>query len=475
MSRSSPLRPAARWYAGAGVALAVFGVGPRQPARATAPSPAPAAVVFDAHAPRSPVRHFIYLMQGGRTFDNYFMGYPGAEGPPAGTCMPVSLHRRQGACVSPFLLNPAVRSSLGASARIVSSQLDGGRMDGFVAAYDSRGEDGSLVMGHLGEEQLSYYWNTARSYELFDRFFSSTTSGIAANRLYWLTGRLAPRGGGSLPTIFDSLERAGVSWKLYVQGYHPADGRLSRTGRANQATLAPVLDFARFTHDRALARHIVGLSSYYKDMADGHLPSVAYIVSSDSDNERSGASVVHGERLVDSLLTALMESRQWWHSAFFWSYDTSGGWFDHVRPPRLAGSQLGLRVPAILVSPYAPDGRVNHQLFDPSSALRFIEWNWWLGPLARSDATAPNLATAFDFAARPRPPVLIAGGTALRSSLPPPARLPRPDVALVYLLYLLAVGAALGLVALASVVSRSSSVATRHKRAGEPTGGGGRR
>jgi phospholipase C len=86
-----------------------------------------------------------------------------------------------------------------------------------------------------------------------------------------------------------------------------------------------------------------------------------------------------------------------------WTYDGWGGWYDHVRPPK----GYGFRVPALLMSPYAKHGQVNHMVLDYTSILRFIESNWHLRPLAIRDAHSPGLNSAFNFTARPRPARLV--------------------------------------------------------------------
>jgi phospholipase C len=121
-----------------------------------------------------------------------------------------------------------------------------------------------------------------------------------------------------------------------------------------------------------------------------------------------------------------------------WSYDGSGGWFDHVTPPRVGpGATLGFRVPALLVSAYARKGQINHTVLDYTGALKFIESNWKLAPLTSRDAHANNLASAFDFGAGPRAPILIPPGhSALPAAGVPDAYLPPPTpVVAIYWLY----------------------------------------
>jgi len=358
-------------------------------------------------SPTSPIKHFVTVTQTGHTFDNYFGTYPGADGLGAGTCQPLSVSGPAGPCVKPFLLDNSERAPLGANATIIASQWNGGKMNGFVAAYQQQGRDGAMAMGHYNAAQLPFYWEAAQNYVLFDHFFSSAQYGIRNNRSYWVsaspapggTGRIPAGGYGNLQTIFDRLQAAHVSWKFYVQGYNRAQTykSVSPDSSETQTARVPLVDFRRFTHDPSLASHIVGLDQYYRDLRAGTLPAVAYVASSSGDDERSAQSVSAGQSMVGTMTTQLMESRYWDNSAFMWSYDGSGGWYDGVRPPTVAGQPLGYRVPALLVSAYARKGLVSHTVLDYTSALRFIEQNWTLAPLTARDAHAKSLLGAFDF------------------------------------------------------------------------------
>src|SRR5581483_731734 len=124
------------------------------------------------------------------------------------------------------------------------------------------------------------------------------------------------------------------------------------------------------------------------------------------------------------MLTQLMLSPYWRSSAFLWSYDGSGGWYDHVAPP----PGLGLRVPALLVSPYARAGQVDHTPLESVAALRFIEHNWGLPPLTARDAGAGDLTGAFDFTAAPRAADII-------PVVPAPNHPPLVKVGIIYRFY----------------------------------------
>ena len=169
----------------------------------------------------------------------------------------------------------------------------------------------------------------------------------------------------------------------------------------------PLLNSARYVGDPKRFGRIVDLDEYYEDLRGGRLPEVAYIAPAGSSEHPPGR-IGAGEALVKRLITALSMSSAWDTSAFMWTYDDWGGWFDHVRPPKVAGGALGFRVPALLVSPYARRGYVDSTRLDATSILRFIEDNWKLEPLAGRDARANSLAGAFDFSEAPRAPSIVA-------------------------------------------------------------------
>ena len=379
---------------------------------------APATAAQPATA--TPIKHFVYLMQGGRTFDNYFGTYPGADGFPAGTCQPLGANTPNTACVKPFPLHGKAVPVLAAGRQLVSTQIDGGRMDAFVSAYERQSRDGTGAVGYYDRADLPTSWAAADQYVLFDHFFSDAAFGAVTNRSFWISGagaptageRIPPAGFGAQATIFDRLQAAGVSWKFYVQDYNPSHTfRTTVAGRTDdQATRVPILDYARFVDDPLLRGHIADLNEYYSDLERGTLPAVAYVATSGAD-ERSARSIPAAQRLLQTMINQLMVSRYWTSTAFLWSYEQSGGWYDHVPPPSTSTGALGLRVPALLVSAYARKGDIDHAQADPTSALRFIETNWRLAPLAARDASAGDLSAAFDFASAPRKAVLLPGAS----------------------------------------------------------------
>ena len=136
----------------------------------------------------TPIKRLVVLMQENHSFDNYFGTYPGADGLPAGTCMPWDPTRPARGCVKPTWIGGRHVVDLDHSIRTHEAQLRGGRMDGFVHAFADRGALAATAMGHYDDRDLPYYWNIADEYVLFDRFFTSAAGGSVRNHLYWVAG-----------------------------------------------------------------------------------------------------------------------------------------------------------------------------------------------------------------------------------------------------------------------------------------------
>jgi phospholipase C len=366
---------------------------------------------------KTPIKHFITLMQENHTYDNYFGTYPRGDGLQPGTCMPVDPAEARGRCVKPFHIgdNKVVVRDLDHSHQTFVRQLNRGRMNGFVNALNLRNQDGRLSMGYYDDRDLPYYWNIADEYVIYDRFFSSAAAGSFLNHLYWVAGsagggvdRIPLDGLGSdVPTIFDRLEKRGISWKFYVQNY---DARLNyRTvndypgNRASQVIWVPVLNFPRFLDRPDLFSHIVPLEHYYRDLERGTLPAVSFIAPS-GPSEHPPSSVLSGQAFVRTLINTLVRSSYWKSSAFMITYDDWGGWYDHVKPRKVDKYGYGFRVPAMLVSPFARRGHVDSTVLDYTSLLKFIEENWGVPPMGERDRKATSFASGFDFSRQPRIP-----------------------------------------------------------------------
>jgi phospholipase C len=368
--------------------------------------------------PTTPIRHLVVLMQENHSFDNYFGTYPGANGLPAGTCLPKSIEDAALGCARPAHVGGRAVLGLGSDPLLFANQFHGGKMDGFVAAYRVGRGLGGLPnpLGYYDARDLPYAWNLADEYVLFDRFFSSARGGSVWNHLFAISATPGNRSVDELPragypnttTIFDRLERAGIPWRFYVKDYDPTHtiDNPNPGSRTSQLLQVPLLAMPRFIRSPRLASRIVDMQQFYRDAQAGRLPAVSYIAPGGLSEHPPG-KLIAGQTFVRTIVNELMRGPEWSSTAFVLTYDSWGGWYDHVPPPTVDRYGYGFRVPTLLVSPYAKRGAIDHATLDFTSILRFIEDNWRLAPLAQRDASAGSIASAFDFSAPPRAPDFV--------------------------------------------------------------------
>jgi hypothetical protein len=149
---------------------------------------------------------------------------------------------------------------------------------------------------------------------------------------------------------------------------------------------------------------------------------VSWIVPSQAVSEHPPSSVARGQSYVTTLVNAIMRSPCWGSTAIFLSWDDWGGFYDHVVPPAIDSAGYGLRVPGLVISPYARTGVIDHQQLSHDAYLKFIEDDFLSGsrlnpatdgrpdarPDVREEATGlGDLVNDFNFNQSPRPPVLL--------------------------------------------------------------------
>ena len=357
-------------------------------------------------------------MQGKRSFDHYFGTYPGAEGLSNETSIPLNpFDANSTQLVYPFHFEEISSFIPKHNSKAYSLSYNNGSMNGFAYAQNVEGYDGRKVMGYYDSRDLPYYWDLASKYVLADRFFSPSMKTGLPNYLTLYAGHFAqyssnkiPEQGLEISTIFDSLEKKNIPWKVYVQSYEPSLNYTNNDARTDiRLRHNPLLAIPRFVHNETLNSNIVDLDQYFTDLkGNNSLPNVAFITAPEL-NERAPKSPAEGQELVVSLIAALMKSKYWTDSAFIITYDESGGWYDHVVPPQTEEYDFGFRVPSIIVSPYAKSGYVDSTLYDATSILRFIEYVFGLPSLTARDNSTNNMLNAFDFTKPPNPPHIPEG------------------------------------------------------------------
>jgi phospholipase C len=181
----------------------------------------------------------------------------------------------------------------------------------------------------------------------------------------------------------------------------------------------PRFDDVRTDHQLG---NIQPLGAFANAARHGTLPAVSWIAPSQAVSEHPPGLVSRGQSFVTGLINAVMRSKEWKSTAIFLAWDDWGGFYDHVRPPKVDALGYGLRVPAMVISPYAKAGHVDHQVLSFDAYLKFIEDDFLHG--ARLDPRTDgrpdsrpgvrenvrilgNLARDFNFKQKPRRPLIL--------------------------------------------------------------------
>jgi phospholipase C len=363
----------------------------------------------------SNLNHIIFLLQENRSQDNYFgrMGQyrrdRGFNDPYDELPLNVSLIDRAGHPVQPYHFQTVCHENLSPGWNESHYDVDGGKMDKFMQTAGSVPStidpDGTRAMGYYDWNDLPYYYELAFQFASSDKFFSSVLAPTIPNRMYMFAGTsfghirpdAAPSGGWTQKTIFDALDAAGVSWRYYYQD--------------NSVYLAEWQTWAKDSGK------VYNISSYYNDIKNpSTLPSVIFIerAASTGLDEHPSENVQKGAARVKQILDALMQSPTWDSSAFILTYDEGGGLYDHVVPPSVAKpddiapmlrstdragdfTQMGFRVPLMVISPWSKPHYVSHNPMELTSILRLIEKRFNVPALTARDANAPDMTEFFDF------------------------------------------------------------------------------
>jgi phospholipase C len=438
------------------------------------PAPTPSPIPPGIHK----IQHVIVIMQENRSFDSYFGTFPGADGLMAanGTptvCVPDPLRNT---CVRPYADHADVNGGGPHGATNAVADINGGKMDGFVAQAD-RARRGCLdntnpactnsaspdVMGYHTESDIPNYWSYATNFVLQDHMFEPNASWSLPQHLFMVSEWSASctqhdnpsscsnalqnpgfppdfgggrRAAGTRPAPIYAwtdltylLYRHHVSWGYYiVSGTEPDcenDSSLScgpvRQNSRTPGIWNPLPYFDTVKNDGQLG-NIQSVTNFYSAAQSGSLPAVSWVVPSGAVSEHPPARVSDGQSYVTSLINAVMRSRDWSSSAIFLAWDDWGGFYDHVPPPRVDQNGYGLRVPGLVISPYAKAGYIDHQTLSFDAYDKFIEDDFLNGqridpssdgrPDPRPDvrenlSTLGDLANDFDFNAPPRAKLLL--------------------------------------------------------------------
>ncbi len=411
------------------------------------------------------IRHVVIIMQENRSFDQYFGTYPGADGIPASACSPDPIH---GGCVRPFHSTADLNDGGPHGVQAAVRDIDGGRMDGFVREAQA-GQSCSTtnpncspcnagtqqncvdVMGYHDQREIPNYWTYARDFVLQDHMFEPNISWSLPQHLFlvseWAAVCTDPLNPFSCTNEVQNdanpsgqpeyawtdltylLHKAGVSWGYYVfNGSEPDcenDQAMTCTpvkqGHRTPGIWNPLISFTDVAQDGQVG-NVQSLSSFFAAASSGSLPQVSWVIPNAVVSEHPPGLVSAGQTYVTGLVNAIMRSPDWSSTAIFLTWDDWGGFYDHVVPPVADQNGYGLRVPGIVISPYARQGYIDHQVLSHDAYTKFIEDDFLSGqrldpatdgrPDPRPDVreTSPllgDLRADFDFNQAPRPPLLL--------------------------------------------------------------------
>ncbi|MDP9184684.1 MAG: phospholipase [Actinomycetota bacterium] len=421
--------------------------------------------------------HLIFIVQENRSFDHYFGTYPGADGIPIkpdgsfDVCVPNSFMNDR--CATPYITHRIWQSGGPHSHKHAVLDVDGGQMDGFIRSMSPAGprecwtptvgpcsgpEGEPDVMSTLTRDTLPNYWAYADHFALQDHMFAPSDSWTLPSHLFLVSGWSAACPDPTDPMSCRSdIELKGPEWRWFAGddpvyawtditwlldahdvpwGYYVGNDTCWRdncermtsqdrkAGWETAYSLNILPGFTSFWDGSRSGLHdnLQPVDRYLAAAADGSLPAVSWIMPTGATSEHpGGASTTRtGQAYVTRLINAAMEGPAWDSTAIFVTWDDWGGFYDHVVPPRVDRNGYGLRVPGLVISPYAKQGSIDHTTLSFDSYLRLIEDRFVDGqrldprtdgrpdsrPTVR-ERLANNVTNAFDFDQAPLDPVIL--------------------------------------------------------------------
>jgi len=433
-------------------------------------TPVPAAAASGADV-LSRIQHFVVIYQENWSFDSLYGKFPGANGlasagdsvkqvdktgqPYAALPQPINSNLKPPGPDPRFPANLPIQP-FDAAKYVTDNQLtgdlvhryyqeqyqiDGGKMDKFVAWSDAAG----LVMSYYDATDLPE-GKLAQQYVMDDDFFHAAFGGSFLNHMFMICacapsffnapatsvakldangvmtadGAVTPDGfavntsfsvntphpataaaaalvpNQSLPTIGDRLNDKNLSWAWYSGGWN--DAMAGHPDPLFQFHHQPFVYFTRYADGTALKKeHLKDEQDFMAAAKGGTLPAVSFVKPIGEDNEHPGyADLLRGQQHVADLVKAVQDSPNWKDTMVVITYDEHGGRWDHVAPPKVDRWGPGTRVPTIVISPLAKKGFVDHTQYDTTSILRTMEQRWDLPALASRDAKAASMVNALD-------------------------------------------------------------------------------
>jgi phospholipase C len=350
------------------------------------------------------IKHVIVIMQENRSFDSYFGTFPGADGIPKSVCVP---DPKNGGCVKPFV-DHADSNSGGPHVDASSvADVNGGKMNGFVKEAESGCGTAPChtdVMGYHVASDIPNYWAYAKQYVLDDHFFESDHSWSLPSHMQMVSAWSATCAmpghpmkcvGTDMPANRTAarphpFEWTDLTWLLHQNhvswGYYLDHGAVAAGHPGGVPAIWNVLPGFTDVNADGQESNVQPLRDFRVAAAAGTLPAVSWIVPDPADSEHPPALVSRGQAYVTGLINAVMSGPDWSSTAIFLTWDDWGGFYDNVVPPNIDTTGYGIRVPGIVISPYAKHGFIDHHVLSSDSYLRFIEDDF-LGGMRLNPAT----------------------------------------------------------------------------------------
>ncbi len=421
------------------------------------------------------IQHIIIIMQENRSFDSYFGTYPGADGIPMKdgvptVCSPDPVTKQ---CIKPYHDASVVNTGGGHGVAASVTDIDGGKMDGFVAAQQSaiqnycrdaqdptcverKSGNNPDVMGYHDRREIPNYWAYADNFVLQDRMFAPNASWSLPAHLFMVSewsATCASHDPMSCKSNIDKpdsivigvkpytrptyswtdltylLYKNNISWAYYVApGTQPdcVDPEEVACNPQPQNAKTPQiwnpLPYFDTVHADNQVNNIQQLDKFYAAAKNGTLPDVVWITPNNHSSEHPPSSIADGQTYVTGVINAVMQGPDWSSSAIFLAWDDWGGFYDHVVPPVVDQNGYGIRVPALVISPYAKKGYIDHQTLSFDAYVKFIEDDFLSSqrldpatdgrpdsrPTVRENVSIlGDLTQDFDFNQVPRQPLIL--------------------------------------------------------------------
>ena len=397
----------------------------------------------------SPIKHVIVIIQENRTMDNMFNGFPGTD-----TVTTGENHRGKKVALQPQGLEWPYDPDH--SHKSLVKEYNNGAMNGFDrdrCDSDPLSPSGcvpppNFTYSYVPNTETTFLWilggafsGLGVGYAIADRMFSDRQVpslpghlgliagqgpaddpvGPGESTLGAIWGCDAPKGvkvGAfgktytdplkfvfpcfNYNTIADLMDKKNVSWKYYTGAVGTVDGGINAYDAIKHIRFCNCSDWT--------SKVETPMTGIFDDLENGTLPQVSFVTPPFAASDHGGTLTSGGPAWVTSIYAFLTENPKLYaNTAIFVTWDDSGGWYDHVKPPNDKFGPLGFRVPLLALSPYARQGYVSHKTHSFGSILRFIEKNWRLGNLGEADSTADDLSDMFDYKQKPIPPVVNFG------------------------------------------------------------------